>query len=199
MIHINSYGLHTKLNIGKSPGFCGTERLLPNNNYPKRDIKLIVLDIDGTISDRSTNRVSDELKDAIKTVINKGIKVILNTGRDYEDAAKIAKELDLNTPIICNYGKYIKKEGKLIYENPSNIVDLKGDSLEYIANMWGIKKENIMSIGNDLEDISMFKKSGIAVVIEGSTDFEEIKPFAHYITDNLNKSGVVLAIKKLLL
>ena len=65
--------------------------------------------------------------------------------------------------------------------------------------MWGIKKENIMSIGNDLEDISMFKKSGIAVVIEGSTDFEEIKPFAHYITDNLNKSGVVLAIKKLLL
>lgn len=191
--------LVNKLNTTKNIGFSGAERLLPNKQYLKRNIKLIVLDIDGTISDRSTNSVATEIKMILKTAINKGVKVILNTGRDYEEATTIAKELNLNTPIICNYGKYIKQAGKLIYENPSKQVDLKGDSLEYIANMWGIKKEHIMSIGNDVEDISMFKKSGIAVLIEGSSYCDAIKPFVNYITDNLNKSGVALAIKKLLL
>lgn len=90
-------------------------------------------------------------------------------------------------------------DGKLIYENPSNKVDLKGDSLKYFANICGIKKENILSIGNDVEDISMFKVSGTSVVIDGSNSISEIKPFAHYLTDNFNKSGVALAIKKLIL
>lgn len=140
-----------------------------------------------------------EVKKAVKSVINKGIKVILNTGRDYEEAAKIAEELDINTPIICNYGKYIKQSGELIYENPSERVDLKGDTLEYMADNLGIKKENIMSIGNDVEDISMFKKSGTSILIEGGSYFDEIKPFANYTVSNLNKCGVALAIEKLVL
>ncbi len=199
MINLNLYKHDIKTNISKNICFTGAERLLPNKQYPKKLIKLIVLDIDGTISDRATNAINPEIKAAIQSVINKGIKVILNTGRDYDEALIIAKELNVDTPIICNYGKYIKHNRKLIYENPSNQVDLKGDSLEYIANIWGIKKENIMAIGNDVEDISMFTKSGTSVLIEGSSYINDIKPFAHYIVDNFNKSGVALAIKKLIL
>lgn len=198
MIRLNLYKPNTKSNSQNNICFTGAERLLPNKQYPKKLIRLIALDIDGTVSDRATNLVNNEVKTAIKMAINKGIKVILNTGRDYDEAEIIAKELDLNIPIICNYGKYIKQAGKLVYENPSNKVDLKGDSLEYIANIWGIKKENIMAIGNDVEDISMFKKSGTAVLIEGSSYIDDIKPFANYIADNSDKSAVALAIKKLI-
>ena len=197
MIRLNLYKPNTKPNSRNNICFTGAERLLPNKQYPKKLIKLIALDIDGTISDRATNLVNQDVKTAIKMVINKGIKVILNTGRDYDEASIIARELDLNIPIICNYGKYIKQAGELVYKNPSNRVDLKGDSLEYIANIWGINKENIMSIGNDVEDISMFKKSGTAVLIEGSNYIDDIKPFANYIADNSDKSAVALAIKKL--
>lgn len=196
MIKMNPYSLNTK-SSRQNISFSGAQILLPNKKYPKRDIKIIVLDIDGTISDRNTNRVSIETKKALTAVINKGIKVILNTGRDYDEAYLIAKELNLDIPIICNYGKYIKQSEKIIYENPSNQVDLKGDSLEYIANKWEIKKENIMAIGNDIEDISMFKKSGVAVLIQGSSYIDDIKPFANYIADNI--TGVALAIKKLVL
>lgn len=196
MIKVNPYNLKAKPST-RNISFSGAQILLPNKKYPKRDIKLIVLDIDGTISDRHTNSVSIETKKALTSAINKGIKILLNTGRDYDEAALIAKALNLDIPIICNYGKYIKKSGKTIYENPSNQVDLKGDSLEYIANKWGIKKENIMAIGNDIEDISMFKKSGVAVLIQGSSYIDDIKPYANYVADNI--VGVALAIKKLIL
>ena len=216
MIRVNPYSFSTKSYSKKNVAvpsvyssrvsapevsFFGAQRLLPNGNYPKKLIKLISLDIDGTISDRLSNKVSDELKEAVKSVMSRGIKVILNTGRHYEDALKVAKELDLDSPIICNYGQYIKQNGRLIYENPIYKVDLKGDTLEYLANQMGIKKENIMSIGNDYEDASMFKKSGTAVFIENNYssffDGDEARPFANYITDNENYSGVALAIKKL--
>ena len=200
MMNVRLYHANTKVRP-RNISFSGAQRLLPNMNYPKKNIKLIVLDIDGTISDRQTNRVSFEVKSAIKSVTNRGITVILNTGRDYEEAAKVAEELNLDTPIICNYGKYIKKAGKIIYENPSHRVDLKGDSLEYLATKLGIKKENIMSVGNDVEDISMFKKSGVAVLLSSrgykSDSYGDIKQFAHYFADNSDNSAVALAIKKL--
>jgi len=182
--------------------FSGAQRLLPEGNYPKKLIKLISLDIDGTISDRRTNSVTDEVKEAIKSVMDRGIKVVLNTGRDFEEAQQIAEQLNLCTPIICKYGTYIKQDGKVLYKSPIDKVDLKGDTLEYFANQMGIKKENIMSIGNDVEDVSMFRKSGMAVFIENNDslfDDNYIRPFANYFTDNESYSGVALAIKKLVL
>lgn len=198
MFNVNLYKPNTKSNA-RNISFSGVQRLLPNKNYTKKNIKLISIDIDGTISDRRTNSVSQEVKKAINSAADRGIKVVLNTGRDYEEALKIAEELDMDIPIICNYGKYIKQSGELIYKNPNDRVDLKGDSLGYFANLYGIKKENIMSIGNDVEDISMFKKSGVAVLIEGNSYTDEIKPFAQYIADNANHSAVALAIEKLVL
>lgn len=196
MIKLTPYNFNT--NNRNNISFSAAKRLLPDKQYRKRDIELISLDIDGTISDRRTNSVNPDVKSAIKSAIDKGIMVVLNSGRDDVEATIIARELDLTTPIISNYGKYIRQSGTLIYENPSNKVDLKGDSLEYLAKSLGIKKENIMSIGNDIEDVSMFKKSGTAVMVEGSSYLREIKPFAHYITESFNNSAVALIIKKLI-
>lgn len=177
----------------------GAQKLLPDKFYKKKPIKLIGLDIDGVISDRVTNSVTSEVKKAISDVVNKGIKIILNTGRDYEETEKISQELALETPVICNYGKYIKQKGQIIYENPSDKVDLKGDSLKYLAKLWKIPQKNIMTIGNDVEDVSMFKKSGTAVLVEGGSSFEEIEKFADYTVSNQTKSAVALIIEKLIL
>ena len=216
MIRVNPYSFNTKSYSRKNAtarggtfskvishpvSFSGAQRLLPNGNYPKKVIKLISLDIDGTISDRATNRVTDEVKDAIKSVMDRGIMVVLNTGRDYQDTLKVSNELGLETPVICNYGTYIKQGGKILYQNPVDRIDLKGDTLEYFANQLGIKKENIMSIGNDVEDISMFRKSGVSVFLENNHylfDDDYISPYADYIVDNQNNSAVALAIKKLI-
>lgn len=203
MIKILTYNpnqkINTRTNTTKNISFKGALRILPNKNYTKKIIKLISLDIDGTISDRENNKVNSEVKKEITKAIKNSIIIILNTGRDYNSAALIAKELNLNTPIICNYGKYIRQNRQLIYENPSERVDLKGDTLEYLANKYGIRKENIMSIGNDVEDVSMFNKSGISVLVENNNDTTDIKNFADYTVKNTDKSAVALIFKKLLL
>ena len=79
--------------------------------------KLIVTDMDGTLLN-DVHEISDENKKALKLVAKKGVKVAIATGRIYESTIKYAKELEINTPIICCNGALIKEEnGKIIYEN----------------------------------------------------------------------------------
>lgn len=46
-------------------------------------IKLIATDLDGTLLPRGESRISAEVENAIKTALNKGVKVAVITGRSY--------------------------------------------------------------------------------------------------------------------
>lgn len=72
------------------------------------DIKLIALDIDGTIMD-SQFRISDNVKNTIKKAQDRGIYVVIATGRMYSSAAHIAEELGITTPLITYQGSLIKE------------------------------------------------------------------------------------------
>ena len=76
------------------------------------DIKLIALDIDGTILGK-TLTLSENLKSTIKQTIQKGIKVVISTGRMFSAAYPILQELGLNTPIIAYQGSMIKDINKV--------------------------------------------------------------------------------------
>ena len=78
-------------------------------------IKLIATDIDGTIL-VPESEFSKEIKDCIKQITNSGIKVVLVTGRMNAAAVQIARELELNTPVISYQGGLINENGKYIYE-----------------------------------------------------------------------------------
>ncbi|MGG7077119.1 Cof-type HAD-IIB family hydrolase [Clostridium sardiniense] len=88
-------------------------------------IKLICIDMDGTLlKDQQT--VSNNNKEAIKEVINRGIYVAITTGRVYDCAKMYSKEIGLNTPIISSNGAFIGgSNGEVIYNNPLNIEELK--------------------------------------------------------------------------
>jgi len=79
--------------------------------------KLIALDVDDTLlSDKLT--VSEETKAALKAAIEQGVTVTLATGRMYASAVQIAKQINLNVPIITYHGSLVKTllEGKVLYE-----------------------------------------------------------------------------------
>lgn len=79
--------------------------------------KLIVTDMDGTLLNE-VHEISDENKHALKMASQKGIKVAIATGRIYESTIKYAKELNLETPIICCNGALIKEGNEnIIYES----------------------------------------------------------------------------------
>ena len=70
-------------------------------------IKMLVLDIDGTIFKKDYS-ASDKVKNTLKSLVNDGIKVVLCTGRMYAATKTIAQEFGLNTPVICYQGGLVK-------------------------------------------------------------------------------------------
>jgi Cof subfamily protein (haloacid dehalogenase superfamily) len=71
------------------------------------DIKLLVLDIDGTISG-SSNKLSEPVKGAIAAVQAKGIQVAIATGRMYCSALRFHQEINSVLPLTAYQGAWIQ-------------------------------------------------------------------------------------------
>ena len=259
-------------------------------------IKLVATDIDGTIF-----IPEKEFTSGVKKCINKlsqaGIKVVLVTGRMNAAASKIAKDLELSTPVVSYQGGLVVENGRTLYEryltqeqterilewagvngenihinlynddilyseadcyevqrycnnlhtehtvkkfseikkdkinkllaidysNPERITryekelqdifpDLyivkstpyflefsnpeasKKCAVEFLQNYWGLKKEEILTIGDQNNDIALLQAGGIKVAMGNAT--EELKAIADYVTDSVYEDGFVKAMER---
>lgn len=71
------------------------------------DIRLVILDIDGTIAGES-NEVNSAVIEALKAIQANGIQVTLATGRMYCSALYFAQAIGTDLPLICYNGAWIK-------------------------------------------------------------------------------------------
>ena len=78
-------------------------------------IKLVCTDIDGTIL-KPDYTFSDAVKKCMQELTQKGVKVVLVTGRMHSAAKFIAKDLGLSTPVVAYQGGMIVDNGKTLYE-----------------------------------------------------------------------------------
>ncbi|NET00347.1 MAG: HAD family phosphatase [Sphaerospermopsis sp. SIO1G1] len=87
---------------------------IKNQADKKKDIKLLVLDIDGTIAGHD-NQVSNTVKQAITAVQAQGINVAIATGRMYCSALRFHEEINSNLPLSAYQGAWIQdpKNGKI--------------------------------------------------------------------------------------
>lgn len=69
------------------------------------DIRLVVLDIDGTLAGES-NEVSQPVRAAIQDLRARGVTVALATGRMYRSALRFHQTLELDTPLIAYNGAW---------------------------------------------------------------------------------------------
>ena len=258
-------------------------------------IKMIATDIDGTILNWDFE-FSPAVINCINNLSERGIKVVLVTGRMHLAAIKLAKKLNLKTPVVSYQGGLIKEQnGKTLYEktldikrakevirwaknnnvhinlymddflyvendniaikrytgerfipykvcnfddleiknvnkilaidfnNPdkvtgwveylkekmpelyivkstpyfceiSNPEAKKSCAVEFLSNYYNIKKEEILSIGDQDNDIELLKAGGIAVAMGNASD--NLKACADYITDTIDNDGFVKAVEK---
>lgn len=70
----------------------------------------------------------------------------------------------------------------------------KGKAVRTLAEKLGVKKEEIICIGDSGNDLAMLKEAGLAVVMGNAPD--TIKKYGDYITDTNENSGVAKAINK---
>jgi Cof subfamily protein (haloacid dehalogenase superfamily) len=78
-----------------------------NQAENRKDIKLLVLDIDGTIAGHD-NQVSETVKQAIQAVQAQGIQVAIATGRMYCSALRFHQEVNSNLPLSAYQGAWIQ-------------------------------------------------------------------------------------------
>ncbi len=81
-------------------------------------IKLIASDLDGTLLPRGEKRISTEVENAIKTALNKGVKVAIITGRSYP-SLRVPFPIDSEEIYYyCCGGAVGIKGGKTHYSKP---------------------------------------------------------------------------------
>lgn len=109
---------------------------------------------------------------------------------DYNDAEKVTKwveELQQKFPEL-----YIVKSTPYFCEIGSPQAK-KSLGVEFLAKQWQIKKEEILTIGDQNNDIELLKAGGIKIAMGNGTP--ELKECADYITDTVQNDGFVKAIE----
>lgn len=115
--------------------------------------------------------------------------------------SKIKEKLELTTNLtithITKTGKYkdkiIDKEYEYLDISPLNVT--KGKALELLSQYLELKKEDILSVGDNINDIDMFRASGIGAAVNNA--YDEVKQVANYVTNNpAENAGFAEAIYK---
>ena len=78
--------------------------------------KMLVTDMDYTLLNKE-KRVSDRNREALRRAMEKGVHMVVATGRIYTSARIYAKLLGLDTPIIASNGALIKDASKTIFRD----------------------------------------------------------------------------------
>ncbi|WP_047980856.1 Cof-type HAD-IIB family hydrolase [Ornithinibacillus contaminans] len=241
------------------------------------EIKLIALDMDGTLLTKELE-VTDRTKEAIHGALEKGVQVVLSTGRSLATCYPYAEELNLTSYLVtCNGGEIwtmkkelleqhlldteivekiwhlgdslgvhmwmISTEGFLQGERPESFYDYKwlkfgcdsedtdkldelvkelsyfadleitnslptnieinpkgvskASALHRVCDELGITMDNVMAVGDSLNDIKMIQEAGVGVAMGNAQ--EAIKKVANHVTDSHENHGVVKAIEHFVL
>jgi Cof subfamily protein (haloacid dehalogenase superfamily) len=74
---------------------------------PDRTIRLLALDVDGTVVN-SRHELAPPTRDALRRAVEAGVRVVLATGRRYRDALGVARAIGLESPLITASGALVK-------------------------------------------------------------------------------------------
>ena len=154
---------------------------LDDKLYVEKDDEIIKYYIKGKFVDYTVCSFDDlEIKD-----VNKLLAIDIHDADRVSGWVEILKEkypqlyIVKSTPYYCEIG-------------PSDAK--KSLSVEFLRNYWGIKKEEVLTIGDQNNDIDLVECGGIGVAMGNGT--EELKACADYITDTCENDGFVNAIEK---
>lgn len=188
-------------------------KIMANRNLHKNEIEDIVY-LSEKLSEINTHFVSNE---SIFTFDNPiGRFTILDAylsflNINYVNKSKIMERTDLSKALITSdihNVENIMKRIPNIYYDDFNIVKSsdkyieilpkevdKGNALKELSLSLGVNKENIVSIGDQQNDIGMFRVSGVSYAMKGASD--DVKKEATHIGFDNNDSGVAKIIKEL--
>lgn len=148
------------------------------------------------------NKIKFEIVDSVLDYIQKEkntvLKLIISSS---SSLCEIKKELESTTHLTITHisktgaykDKIIDKEYEYLDISPLNVT--KGYALEVLSEYLELNKENILSVGDNINDIDMFRASGIGAAVNNA--YDEVKQVANYVTNNsAENAGFAEAVYK---
>ena len=259
---------------------------------------LIAADLDGTLR-AEQQPFTPRLRDAVRRAQERGVRVVMATGRMYRTCVPFARDLGLNSAIICDHGATIRdtqsgeilfqktvprdlarevigrasddltvlvcleeefytprltadatnfvgsyrdhlhvvpdlaqslrgEPQKILFVNDESVTDSlfvelkirfgkalqvvqsfpkyvelthrevsKGNAVAWLANRWGIARNEVIAMGDQGNDCSMIEWAGLGVAMGNAID--SVKAIADYIAPRAEEDGVALVIEKFVL
>ncbi len=162
------------------------EKYTPEIIERAKKIKLLLLDVDGVLTDGRFiyGNYGDEIKSydvndglGVFLVKRSGIKCVILTAKASPVVKKRAKEMRIDK----------------VYQD----FHYKIEALEEIHKKFRVTDEEICFIGDDLIDIPILRRVGLAVCPPNAVD--DVKQFVHFITEKKGGRGAVREVCDLLL
>ncbi|MCM2676065.1 Cof-type HAD-IIB family hydrolase [Alkalicoccobacillus plakortidis] len=100
----------------------------------KKEIKLVALDIDGTLLD-SNHQLSKENAQAISEAQEQGIYVVLSTGRSLMTCSEFAETLKLSSYLVT-------VNGSEIWDKNLNLMERNQLDSKLVQRMWDLRNEH---------------------------------------------------------
>lgn len=155
--------------------------------------------LNGSKNTESINfKIVSNIKEYVNIHNSQIFKLIISSDKPLDDIKNtIVKQIPLSINHIKKKNQYkdiiINKEYEYLDITPKNIG--KGYALNYLSNFLNVDTNDIMAIGDNVNDIDMLKNCGIGVTLSDS--YDEIKKIATYTTQNtVENSGFAEAIYK---
>lgn len=148
------------------------------------------------------NKIKCELVPSVfDYIVEQNITVFKLIVSSTYNLSEIKKEFEDSTNLTITHihktgiykDKVIDKEYEYLDISPLNVT--KGKALEFLTQYLELNKDDILSIGDNVNDIDMFKASGIGAAVNNA--YDEVKQVANYVTDNsAENAGFAEAIYK---
>ena len=148
--------------------------------------------------------IVDSIQDYVKNMRDEKIMKIFicdETASVFNSIMKKFEEIpNVETLDVSHMSRKVIKKGTLEFpieyyytEISMKNVD-KWNAIEFLINKMGINKDEVIAIGDNMNDKKMIEEAGLGITMEGSTPV--VTDVANYITANNNNEGVAKALEK---
>jgi 3-deoxy-D-manno-octulosonate 8-phosphate phosphatase (KDO 8-P phosphatase) len=161
-----------------------------------RKIKLFLMDVDGTLTDGSVCLISSTAADGAGTATVSEMKIF--NAKDGQGLS-LAHTMGIQTGFIT--GRRSPAVAKRAEELNVTFVYLgqakKTQAFDECVRKAGVTMEEVAYMGDDLPDIPLAQRAGLAVSVADGAD--ELKAVCHYITKQLAGHGAAREVIELIL
>lgn len=157
-----------------------------------KDDEILIEDDTNLYIHQHMDKAEPQIIKDINTILDNSAIKILISSRDRIKLEYHTRKLHENYKDKLNFYFSLPYFVEIVHKEAN-----KRNALEFLADKFNVKKEEIISIGDNFNDMDMIQYAGLGVAMENAPDY--LKEAADFVTYSNNEDGVNYVLKKFIL